>query len=83
MTQYERTQKPEHLLFTKFKSGLGITAPLGLIPELIRQDFHMDLLSPEAGHLTLIVIGVAGRHGGDWPARASLSNSVGCNRRFE
>nr|WP_240042023.1 winged-helix domain-containing protein [Aeromonas media] len=27
----------------KFISSLAIAAPLGLTPELIRQDFHMDL----------------------------------------
>lgn len=42
--QYEQTPKPENLFFRQFKSWLAIIAPIGLNPELIRQDFHMDLL---------------------------------------
>ncbi|WP_259585996.1 hypothetical protein [Aeromonas veronii] len=40
----------------------------GLIPEFIRQDFHLDLLSwQKGGHLTLIMIGVAAAMAGvDW-----------------
>ncbi len=44
-----------------------MTAPIGLIPEFIRQDFHMDLLSWQTGRLTLIVISVAAAMAGiDW-----------------
>lgn len=32
-------------VFQKFISCLAITAPISLIPEFIRQDCHMDLLS--------------------------------------
>ena len=44
MDQYKQTPKPDYLFFKKFISYLAITAPIGLIPEFIRQDFHMDLL---------------------------------------
>ena len=49
MTQYKQTPKPDYLFFRKFISYLAITAPIGLIPEFIRQDFHMDLLSWQKG----------------------------------
>ncbi|VFB08725.1 Uncharacterised protein [Aeromonas salmonicida] len=45
MDQYKQTPKPDHMFFRKFISCLAITAPIGLIPEFIRQDFHMDLFS--------------------------------------
>ncbi|MFQ2905952.1 hypothetical protein ACK3YP_01855 [Aeromonas allosaccharophila] len=66
--QYERTQKPDYLFFIKLMSSLAITAPIGLIPEFIRQDFHLDLLSwQKGGRLTLIVLGVAAAMAGiDW-----------------
>ena len=60
MDQYKQTPKPDYLFFSKFKSWLAITAPVGLIPEFIRQDVHMDVLSwQKGGRLTLIVVGVA------------------------
>ena len=49
MGQYKQTPKPDSLFFRKFKSYLTITAPIGLIPDFIRQDFHMDLLSWQQG----------------------------------
>ncbi|WP_139708796.1 hypothetical protein [Aeromonas allosaccharophila] len=68
MTQYKQTPKPDYLFFRKFISYLAITAPIGLIPEFIQQDFHMDLLSwQKGGRLTLIMIGVAAAMAGiDW-----------------
>ncbi|MGY3949202.1 hypothetical protein BJP24_18495 [Aeromonas allosaccharophila] len=63
MDQYKQTPKPDYLFFLffrKFISYLAITAPIGLIPEFIRQDLHLDLLSwQKGGRLTLIMIGVA------------------------
>ncbi|HDO1357406.1 TPA: hypothetical protein P2Q89_002890 [Aeromonas veronii] len=68
MDQYKQTSKPDHMFFRKFISYLAITMPIGLIPEFIRQDFHLDLLSwQEGGRLTLIMIGVAAAMAGiDW-----------------
>ncbi|WP_279505482.1 hypothetical protein [Aeromonas veronii] len=68
MEQYKQTPKPDHMFFRKFISYLAITLPIGLIPEFIRQDFHLDLLSwQEGGRLTLLMIGVAAAMAGiDW-----------------
>lgn len=59
MPQQKQTPKPDHMFFIKFISCLVITAPIGLIPEFIRQGFHMDFISWQTGRLTLIVIDVA------------------------
>lgn len=56
MNQEERTQKPKNVFLSAFKSGLAITVPVGLIPEFIRQDFHMNLFSPAAGRLYLVIV---------------------------
>ncbi|MBS4705648.1 hypothetical protein [Aeromonas veronii] len=88
MTQDKQTPKPDHMFFRKFISYLAITLPIGLIPEFIRQDFHLDLLSlQEGGHLTLIMIGVAAAMAGiDWlvhryrTKRQQPKGSVGPNR---
>jgi hypothetical protein len=68
MGRYKQTPKPDSLFFRKFISYLAITAPISLISEFIRQDFHLDLLSwQKGGRLTLIVIGVAAAMAGiDW-----------------
>ena len=68
MTQHKQTPNPDYLFLRKLISYLAITAPIGLIPEFIRQDFHLDLLSwQKGGRLTLIMIGVAAAMAGiDW-----------------
>ncbi|MCX9131109.1 hypothetical protein OKS68_01305 [Aeromonas veronii] len=68
MIQQKQTPKPDHMFFRKFISYLAITVPIGLIPEFIRQDFHLDLLSwQKGGRLTLIMFGVAAAMAGiDW-----------------
>ncbi|MFQ2905954.1 hypothetical protein ACK3YP_01865 [Aeromonas allosaccharophila] len=68
MDQYKQTPKPDYLFFKKFISYLAITLPIGLIPEFIRQDFHLDLLSwQKGGRLTLVMLGVAAAMAGiDW-----------------
>ncbi|HHQ4555749.1 TPA: hypothetical protein ACSPZ7_003966 [Aeromonas veronii] len=88
MDQYKQTSKPDHMFFRKFISYLAITLPIGLIPEFIRQDFHLDLLSwQKGGRLTLIMIGVAAVMAGiDWlvhryqTKRQQPKGSVGPNR---
>lgn len=87
MDQYKQTPKPDHMFFRKFISCLAITAPIGLIQEFIRQDFHMDLFSWQTGHLTLIVISIAVAMAGiDWLVhryqikRPKQKGSVGQNR---
>ena len=68
MTQHKQTPNPDYLFLRKLISYLAITAPIGPIPEFIRQDFHLDLLSwQKGGRLTRIMIGVAAAMAGiDW-----------------
>lgn len=88
MDQYKQTPKPDHIFFRKFISYLAITLPIGLIPEFIRQDFHLDLLSwQKGGSLTLVMLGVAAAMAGiDWlvhryrTKRQQPKGSVGENR---
>ncbi|MFC5705145.1 hypothetical protein [Aeromonas eucrenophila] len=56
MGKNEPAQAPQRVFLSAFKSGLAITVPVGLIPEFIRQDFHMDLFSPAAGRLYLVIV---------------------------
>jgi hypothetical protein len=64
MSKHKQAKKPKNVFLSAFQSGLAITVPVGLIPEFIRQDFHMDLFSPAAGRLYLVIVFSAAAYAG-------------------